>query len=143
MDSKWMAELVLTSVAMFLGPPYHPRAPQPSFPSPQTRRRRRPISIPIPILFSLVRPTVARPLQPCNLGFDFTIIYVSIFLPSGMTKQAEGGLASFSLWLRCRSVLSIRLYCPMERVPSLPYRSLSILSHKEIFLDPCCPPQIL
>ena len=85
-------------------------------------------------------PTVRRPFQPCNLGFDFTIIYVSIFLPSGMTKQAkrEGGLASLSAWLRaaCRSVLSIGLYCPMVRVPSLPYRSLSILSHKEIFLDP-------
>ena len=131
-----MAELVLTSVARFLIliPPFHPRPRPPAGANSTTTSHFHSYS------YSLrFGPTVRRPFQPCNLGFDFTIIYVSIFLPSGMTKQAEGGLASLSPFgcaLRCRSVLSIGLYCPMVRVPSLSYRSLSILGYKDLFLDP-------
>ena len=135
LDSKWTAELVLTSVLHFnrattivLFPAnstvttshFHSYSYSLRF-GPNDRRDRGPSAS-------------VHPLQPCNLGFDFTIIYVSIFLPSGMTKQAggqrgrEGGRAGLCLSARCRSVLSIGLYCPVVRVPSLPYRSLSILS---------------
>ena len=78
-------------------------------------RPRRPIPIPIlspPLrfgLFSLLSVASVHPSAvsasaslPCNLGFDSTIIYVSIFLPSGMTKR--------------RPALSVCLGAPFSRL---------------------------
>ena len=94
-------------------------------PFPQTRRRTSHSAslrffAPVSPVRLRDRPSVfvflsLRSSTPCNLGFDFTIIYVSIFLPSGMTKQRRNGEAQRLLFQSAacarRLVHSVELYC--------------------------------
>ena len=84
---------------------------RPSFHSLQTRRR----DVPFPFLFLFA--SSVRPPLPCNLGFDLTIIYVSIFLPSGMTKRS-GAPRERLLFLRAPFSFSRLDYiAPISKIP--------------------------
>ena len=96
------------------------------FPANSMTRPRRPIPIPIlspPLrfgLFSLLSVASVHPSAvsasaslPCNLGFDSTIIYVSIFLPSGMTKRLPA--PALSVWA-LRSV-DWAILPPISKIP--------------------------